>query len=83
MLLVSQTLFLVILKKAIIEPENVIAPTAAPIDISIKLPSLILPCVPRLNATDLKRQLWQQKPQLAQPNCEIQQLIRHSCHWYL
>ena len=25
------------------DPENVIAPTAAPIDISIKLPSLIFP----------------------------------------
>ena len=30
-------------KKAIIDPENVIAPTAAPIDISIKLPSFIFP----------------------------------------
>ena len=33
-------------KKAIIEPENVIAPTAAPIDISIKLASLMSPTVP-------------------------------------
>ena len=32
-------------KKAITDPENVIAPTAAPIDISIKLPSLIFPFV--------------------------------------
>ena len=30
-------------KNAIIEPEKVIAPTAAPIDISIKLFSLISP----------------------------------------
>ena len=41
-------------KKAIIEPENVIAPTAAPIDISIKLPSLILPEEPRLKASGFK-----------------------------
>ncbi len=41
-------------KKAIIEPENVIAPTAAPIDISIKLPSLMFPGVPRLNAVGFK-----------------------------
>ena len=42
-------------KKAITEPENVIAPTAAPIDISIKLPSLILPGDPRLNASGFKK----------------------------
>ena len=41
-------------KKAIIEPENVIAPTAAPIDISIKLPSLIFPADPRLKASGFK-----------------------------
>ena len=41
-------------KKAIIDPENVIAPTAAPIDISIKLPSLIFPGFPRLNASGFK-----------------------------
>ena len=34
-------------KKAIIEPEKVIAPTAAPIDISIKLANLILPEIPK------------------------------------
>ena len=33
------------------EPENVIAPTAAPIDISIKLASFILPGNPRLKAS--------------------------------
>ena len=49
-----QTLFLVILK-AITEPENVIAPTAAPIDISIKLPSFIFPRLPRLNASGFKK----------------------------
>ena len=37
-------------KKAIIEPENVIAPTAAPMDISTKLANLILPKEPRLKA---------------------------------
>ena len=42
-------------KKAIIEPENVIAPIAAPIDISIKLPSLILPGEPRLKASGFKK----------------------------
>ena len=41
-------------KKAIIEPEKVIAPTAAPIDISIKLPSFIFPGVPKLNASGFK-----------------------------
>ena len=41
-------------KNAIIDPENVIAPTAAPIDISIKLPSLISPLVPKLNASGFK-----------------------------
>ena len=41
-------------KKAIIDPENVIAPTAAPIDISIKLTSLILPEEPRLKASGFK-----------------------------
>ena len=42
-------------KKAIIEPENVIAPTAAPIDISIKLASLMAPTDPRLNASGFKK----------------------------
>ena len=42
-------------KKAIIEPEKVIAPTAAPIDISIKLPSLILPGDPKLKASGFKK----------------------------
>ena len=42
-------------KKAITEPENVMAPTAAPIDISIKLPSFIFPDVPKLNATGFKK----------------------------
>ena len=41
-------------KNAIIDPENVIAPTAAPMDISIKLPSLISPLVPKLNASGFK-----------------------------
>ena len=42
-------------KNAIIEPEKVIAPTAAPIDISIKLANLILPGSPRLNALGFKK----------------------------
>ncbi len=37
------------------EPENVIAPTAAPIDISIKLESFILPGDPRLKASGFKK----------------------------
>ena len=39
------------LRKAIIEPEKVIAPTAAPIDISIRLASLISPEVPKLKTS--------------------------------
>ena len=42
-------------KNAIIEPENVIAPTAAPIDISIKLANLMLPETPRLKASGFKK----------------------------
>ena len=42
-------------KKAIIDPENVIAPTDAQIDISIKLESLIFPKVPRLKASGFKK----------------------------
>ncbi len=42
-------------KNAIIDPEKVIAPTAAPIDISIKLASFISPGVPRLKACGFKK----------------------------
>ena len=42
-------------KNAIIEPEKVIAPTAAPIDISIKLASFISPDIPRLKASGFKK----------------------------
>ena len=42
-------------KNAIIDPENVTAPTAAPIDISIKLPSLIFPGEPRLKDSGFKK----------------------------
>jgi len=42
-------------KKAIIDPEKVIAPIAAPIVISIKLASLIFPTVPKLNASGFKK----------------------------
>ena len=41
-------------KKAIIEQEKVIAPTAAPIDISIKLANLISPMFQRLKASGFK-----------------------------
>ena len=43
------------LRNAIIDPEKVIAPTAAPIDISIKLPSLMFPRIPRLKASGFKK----------------------------
>ena len=42
-------------RNAIIEPEKVIAPTEAPIDISIKLASLMFPGDPRLNAPGFKK----------------------------
>ena len=42
-------------KKAITDPEKVIAPTAAPIDISTKLPRLIFPGDPRLKASGFKK----------------------------
>ena len=38
-----------------IDPEKVIAPTAAPIDISIKLASLMSPGEPRLKAWGFKK----------------------------
>ena len=41
-------------KKAMIEPENVIAPIAAPKDISIKLASFIFPILPRLKASGFR-----------------------------
>ena len=41
-------------KKAIIEPEKVIAPIAAPIDISIRLASFILPGEPKPKAEGFK-----------------------------
>ena len=41
-------------KKAIIDPEKVIAPTAAPMDISTKLASFMLLGIPKLNARGFK-----------------------------
>ena len=41
-------------KKAIIDPENVIAPTEAPIDISIKLANFIFPTTPKLKELGFK-----------------------------
>ena len=62
-------------KKAITEPENVIAPTAAPIDISIKLPSFIFPGVPRLNASGFKKAEIATNTAASPTNYENQQLI--------
>ena len=42
-------------KKATIDPEKVIAPTAAPIDISINVESLISPGEPRLKVCGFKK----------------------------
>ena len=42
-------------KKAMIEPENVIAPIAAPKDISIKLASFIFPTYPNPKASGFKK----------------------------
>ena len=42
-------------KKAIIDPVNVIAPIAAPKDISIKLAIFILPGNPKLNTSGFKK----------------------------
>ena len=41
-------------KKAIIDPENVIAPIEAPKDISIKLAILIFPTEPKLKTSGFK-----------------------------
>ncbi len=62
-------------KKAIIEPEKVIAPIAAPKDISIKLANLILPTVPKLKISGFKKPRLQQKPPLNLLNYENQLLI--------
>ena len=43
------------LRKAIMDPEKVIALTAAPIDISIRLASLISPVTPKLKISGLKK----------------------------
>ena len=42
-------------KKAMIEPEKVMAPIAAPKDISIKLASFMFPTLPRLKASGFKK----------------------------
>ena len=42
-------------RNAIIEPENVIAPTEAPIDISIKLANFIFPISPKLKAVGFRK----------------------------
>ena len=41
-------------KKAIIDPEKVMAPIAAPNDISIKLANLIFPMFPKLKTSGFK-----------------------------
>ncbi len=43
------------LRNAIIDPVNVIAPIAAPKDISIKLAILIFPGIPKLNTSGFKK----------------------------
>ena len=70
-------------KKAIMEPENVIAPTAAPIDISIKLPSFIFPGTPRLNASGFKKAEIATIQQQVQQDCENLHQFWHSRHRYL
>ena len=62
-------------KKAIIDPENVIAPIAAPKDISIKLANFISPIVPKLNAQVLKRLKSLQKQPQVLPSCGSQQQV--------
>ena len=62
-------------KKAITEPEKVIAPTAAPIAISIRLASFIFPGVPRLNADGFINAETQLVLPLNRLNCENLQLI--------
>ena len=42
-------------RNAIIEPEKVIAPTAAPIDISIRLANFISPTPPKLKASGFRK----------------------------
>ena len=63
-------------KKAITEPEKVMAPTAAPIDISIKLPSLMFPGCPRLNASGFKNAEMATNTAASQLNYENQQLTQ-------
>ena len=60
-------------KKAIIDPENVIAPTEAPIDISTKPANFIFPTAPKLKEPDLKMRLVT-TPQLNRPNYESPQI---------
>ena len=63
-------------KKAIIDPENVIAPIAAPSDISIKLASLIFPTAPKLNASGFKNAEIATNTAASPTNYENQQLIQ-------
>ena len=63
-------------KKAIMEPEKVIAPTAAPMDISIKLANLILPIFPRLKASGFKKAAIATNTAASPTNYESLQLIQ-------
>ena len=67
-------------RNAIIDPENVIAPIAAPKDISIKLAKFMLPTIPKLKASGFKN------ADIAE-NCQDLQVMkscdqfRHRSHW--
>ena len=63
-------------KKAIIDPEKVIAPIAAPRDISIRLASFISPIPPRLKASGFKKLRLPQRLLLIQLDCETLQLVQ-------
>ena len=69
------------LRNAIIEPEKVIAPTEAPIDISIKLASLISPGMPKPKTFGLRNADIATKTAAKPLNCENQQQqLWHSSH---
>ena len=69
-------------KKAIIDPEKVIAPTAAPIDISTKLASLILPTTPKLKASGLRNAAIATKTAAKPTKLKTSYQFWHCCHWY-
>ena len=70
-------------RNAIIEPEKVIAPIAAPKDISIRLASFISPTIPKLNASGFKKAEIATKTVASlyktMKTCDE---LWHCCHWY-